>query len=224
MEEGDRHGREGHVPSGVHEDQEEPRRLVVPLLHPIAITKDQWHKEPAQKVYIGRTKRRDFPFLDVTKPPPGGCLYPSLEDLGKFAFKAYGKALSIDLETCADHIICAGLRALDLETWKVGAGLTLRFRKKGGGLYWKWPEHVKVVEWFYRILAGNSTKVFWNGVTFDVPLLLKLGFEVNGRLVDGMVMQRLAYLEMPSSLQWVATVRLGMPVWKTLIDEEDEDK
>ena len=212
------------VQESLQDTQEEPRRLVVPLLHPIAITKGQWAKEPAQEAYIKRTKDRGYLVTDVTQPPPGGCLFPGLEDLAKFR-PQITSGVSIDLETCADHIICAGRRTLDMNTYEVGNGITLRFRLRGGRLYWKWPEHIKAVEWFQEVLADpDIVKVFWNGVTFDVPLLMRAGFEVKGRFVDGMLLMRAAYLEMPSGLQYTATFFLGMPVWKTLVDEEEEDK
>jgi len=186
--------------------------------------KGQWALEPGQEVYIRRTVARDYPVLDVTEPPPGGCLFPSLEDLARFRPKVTS-GLSIDLETCADHIICAGLRVVDMDTYEVGDGLTLRFRVRGGGLYWRWPEHVRAVGWLAELLANpDITKVFWNGVTFDVPMLIKAGFEVRGRFVDGMILMRSAYLEMPSGLQFTSTFFLGMPVWKSLIDEEEDEK
>ena len=162
--------------------------------------------------------------MDVSEPPPGSCLFPSLRDLEQFRPRI-ANGVSIDLETCADHIICAGLRVIHMDNYQVGDGLTLRFRLRGGGLYWRWPEHVKATAWFQELLANPTiTKVFWNGVTFDVPMLIKAGFEVKGPLVDGMILMRTAYMEMPSGLQYTATFFLGMPPWKTMIDEEDEDK
>jgi hypothetical protein len=208
----------------MEEPEASPRRLVVPLTHPAAIVRGQWDKEPAQEVYIKRTIARDYPVIDVSVPPPRSKLFPSLGDLEKFRSELTD-AVSIDLETCGDHIICAGLTALDMGTWTVGSSVCLRFRIKGGSLYWRWPDHVKATEWLGGVLEDPTlTKLFWNGVTFDVPLLLKAGFDVEGRLVDGMTMMRTAYLEMSSSLQYTATFMLGMPVWKTLIDEEEEDK
>jgi hypothetical protein len=160
--------------------------------------------------------------VDITKPPPNSVLFPTLEDLARFdkQLRLFGSGLVIDLETAGPHIICAGLGVATPQG--MGLKVCLRFRTKGGGLYWSWPDHLKATEWLAKWLADDTiAKIFHYGVGFDVRVLEDLGFEVNGRIIDTMGMAHTAYSEAPKGLQWLATTWLGTPRWKDLVDEKD---
>jgi hypothetical protein len=202
-------------------------RPVIPLLHPASVVRGQWAKEAAQEIYIQRTKAWNWPFdghIDLAKGPPGSVLFPSLANLNEFRAQVKD-GVSIDLENAGKYTICMGLTALDMDTLEPGPSLCLRWRLAKGVRYWTWPDHLKAAEWAYDLLADPTiAKVFHNGVTHDVPLLEADGFRVEGRLIDTMILMRLAYSEMQSGLQFCGTLWLGMPVWKSMLDEEDEDK
>ena len=61
-----------------------------------------------------------------------------------------------------------------------------------------------------------------NGIGHDVRLLEKQGFTVNGRLMDTMTLCHLAYPEFPKGLQFTSTLYTWAPVWKGLVDVDDE--
>jgi hypothetical protein len=204
-----------------------------PIVHPAAIMRGQWHKEPAQLVAMERVahalKSGGPTSFDPSAPPPRSVLFPSLKNLAEFyeSTKAEGwDALSHDLENAGPHIICDGMTQLKLDTGEVGRSLCLRFRRQGGGLYWTdWQSHLAAVTWLWWVLADPGVaKVFHNGVTHDVPILEELGFTVNGRLIDTLILAHTAYSEMPKSLQFCATFWNGSPVWKSLVDEADEEE
>lgn len=205
-----------------------------PVLHPAAIIRGMWSKEPFQEI----TLRRIGKFLmdgtepapwDIHEPPPRSTLYPSLEDLTEFyeSTKREGwDALSHDLENAGNHIICDSITQLNLETGEVGRSLCLRFRLKGGVLYWPDRESLtKAAGWLWWVLADPDVAVVaHNGITHDVPILELAGFVVGGRLIDTMIMQHTAYSEMQKGLQFCATMYSEAPVWKVLTDGEDDEK
>ena len=205
-----------------------------PVIHPAAILRDQWAKEPAQKIALGRladyvkTGSEPDPW-DINEPPPNSCLFPDIEDLRDFyrSTKDEGwDALSHDLENAGPHIICDGMTQLRLDTGEIGQSLCLRFRVRGGGLYWSSEQKLaEAAGWLWWVLADPEVaKVFHNGVTHDVPILEDIGFTVAGRLIDTMQMQHTAYSEMPKGLQYCATLYNEAPVWKALTDGDEEDE
>ena len=206
--------------------------LINPIQSPDSIVKGQWSKEPCQETYLRRLwllakGEVPMPDVDVTKPPPRSILFPTLEDLKDFMVPLdLGKydAVSIDIENAGPHIICVGISCLSLQSGDIGSTICVRFRRHGGGLYWKTrQELLDIVEWMYRLFSMRSVaKVFHNGVVYDVPILQALGFEVKGRLLDTMNLAHACYPEMSKGLQFCATLYLWSPCWKLLTDETDE--
>jgi hypothetical protein len=206
--------------------------LVNPIQHPDKIVKGQWPLEPCQETYLrrlGKLVKDELPMpeTDITKPPPNSILFPTLGDLEEFIKpleKGEFDAVSIDIENAGPHIICIGFTQLWLEHGTVGTSLCLRFRRRGGGLYWKTRRELRAaVAWLFVLLSMDSiAKVFHNGVVYDVPILQRLGFKVRGRLIDTINLQHACYPEMPKSLQFCSTLYLWSGCWKRLTDVEDE--
>lgn len=206
--------------------------LVNPILHPGAVVRGQWAREPCQETYLrrlGQLVKGEIPMpeTDVSKPPPDSVLFPTIEDLEDFLVplrEGEYDAVSIDIENAGPHIICVGFTHLDLDSGRVGNTTCLRFRRRGGGLYWKSRRELRaVVGWLFVVLSMDSiAKVFHNGVVYDVPILQGLGFRVRGRLIDTMNLQHACYPEMPKGLQFCSTLYLWAPCWKRLTDEDDE--
>lgn len=207
-----------------------PPLYLLPLQHPASISRGQFHREPAQRTYLKwlfQVVRGEEtpPRWDVERPPPGTNLFPSAEalegfhrelELGEF------DAVSCDLENAGPHILCFGLTQVDLRSGRLGRTVVPRVRRRGGRLYHQRPvEFELMIYWVDRILAGPWAKVFHNGVTHDVPILEEVGFRVEGRLVDTMVLAHTAYPESPQGLQHLATLHLHAPVWKGLVDADE---
>ncbi len=204
-------------------------RKLVPLVHPDEIDRGQWAQEPAQIRYLERLFRDEFMELDLTGPPEHGVLYPSSTELEALYHEAEDlntPCFSIDLETAGDHIICVGFWLLNLDPFQMFDGLCFRFLGQGGGQWHvDWNTHLEAVETLYNVLEDPGiAKMFHNGATFDVPLLTKHGFDVGGRIIDTMMMQRSMYSEMKAGLQYCATLYLGAPLWKQMVKEDADDK
>jgi len=206
----------------------------IPLLHPAAILRGNWNKEPAQRLAVDRIAellrkdQRPAPW-QIEEPPPGRNLFPTLEELREFYRETTDgpwDALAHDLENAGPHIICDGMCQANLETGEIGRSVCLRFRRQGGSLYWtNGDSHLEATQFLWDVLADPDIgKVFHNGVTHDVPILEQLGFEVRGRLVDTMILMHTAYSELPKGLQYLATFFNFSPVWKSLTDEKDEEE
>ena len=205
---------------------------VTALMDPNQIRQGQWSKEPAQQLYLDRLVERekagDPPIQwDTTKPPPGSLLYPSIPQLRQWwtDFKKEGyNAISHDLETAGQFIICDGLTPLNLDTGKVGPSLCLRFRGHGGVRWWNsFTKHTEAANWLGKVLADPEVSfVGHNVVGFDIPILLEHGFEINGPICDTMVLMSRAYPEMRKGLGYCATLFCGAPAWKLAIKVEDD--
>ena len=206
--------------------------LVNPIQDPGQIVKGQWAKEPCQETYLRRLWRfvrgeapKPMTNRDIDQPPPNTVLFPTIPDLENFSRELENyDAISIDIENAGPHIICVGICSLSLDTGDVGRTVCLRFRRSGGGLYWRTrQELLDVVGWLYSVLAdARLGKVFHNGVVYDVPILQGIGFHVRGRLIDTMNLAHACYPELSKGLQFTATLYNWAPVWKVLSDETDE--
>jgi hypothetical protein len=201
--------------------------LCVPLLHPSAIARGQWQKEPLQKVYLRRIKQGDWPDLNFNEPPPDSLLFPSKGDLEPFGklLREWGW-VSLDIEAAGKIMLCAGMTAMriseDFEEVEIGPSLCLRFRTQYGGEYWSRSDLPYVVEWFDDLLADPSVgTVFHNGVGFDIKELRDYGFTFNGEIMDTFVLAHAIYSELQRGLQFCCTYLNGVPVWKAMIDEPE---
>lgn len=204
-----------------------------PILHPAAVLRGQYPLELAQERALQRIVKEPFPNVpDITQPPPNSILYPSLQQMESFVAEVRGlavPAVSIDLETVGDEwIICAGCTALDLGEFDIGTSICIRFRIRGGGLYYSSQYDMQcAVSYLSELLSDPSIAMVWhNGIGFDIGILEGLGFEVRGRHIDTLGLQHTAFAEMPKGLQFCSTFYLGAPVWKHLtnIDDEAEGK
>ena len=201
--------------------------LLTTIQHPAAVMRGQWELAQPQVAYLRRiTKNPGRRPLDITQPPPRTILYPSLTELKELHRQATVLGwIALDLETCGDHIICLGLTAFQLEGTEIGDTLCLRFRLRGGVLAWKPRELTAIVEELYSLLTNSLVgKVFHNGLGFDLKILEINGFKIGGPVVDTMALWHTAYTELPLRLQYLATLFLGMPVWKTLTDADEDEK
>jgi hypothetical protein len=202
----------------------------MPIQHPGSIVRGQWAKEPCQETYLRRLwaaikGREPWPDTDVSKPPPNSKLFPTLDDLKQFTEESQDyDAVSIDIENAGPHIICIGFTLVCLQTGNLGTTICVRFRRRGGRIYWtNRRELLVVVAWLYTLLAEpRLSKVFHNGVVYDVPILEGIGFRVEGRLIDTLNLQHTCYPEMGKGLQFTSTLYLWAPCWKLLVEEKEE--
>lgn len=87
-----------------------------------------------------------------------------------------------------------------------------------------WRErHAVTVQWIgpylgliKRLLAHPGIKVFWNGWSFDIPVLESNDAPVKGLVYDGMDMFRVYQSDLPRGLEWVTSFATDMLPWKHL--------
>ena len=208
-----------------------PQVVVVPLLHPSAVVRGRWGYEPAQAAYVQNAanalRTGSWPRIDIRVPPPGTKLYAAPVHVKEMhrALSCQGGTLVIDIESAGDYIMCVGLGRLGPGAAAVSQVLVVRFRVMGGGSFYHSQAALEVmVEALWELLADPKVpKLFHNGISYDVGVLERHGFVVGGDLLDTMQMAHTAYVEMPKSLQFLSTLHLGAPVWKTLVDDEPKD-
>lgn len=187
-------------------------------LHPAFILRGQFAEEPAQIRTLERIRellvgtRTVHPVGELL---PNAHLYPTLEELR--AFRAGGGPVAVDIESAGDYLRMVGLtRESDL------AYVAIWLRTQGGGP--AGPEHeiLARAEWLAELLADPTVlKVFHNGISYDVPLLERLGFVVEN-IEDTMLLLHVAGPEQSKALQAGAIRYLAAPAWKHLADAEEE--
>jgi len=209
----------------------------LPIIHPAALLRGQHQEEPAQVAYLERVA----PFLagtfvppDVEEPPEGSLLAPTLAALERFDQEMHTgdiDCLSIDIESAGNYIILVGITLMGGVTSRlmgegmptIGMSLSLPFKTRLGERYWRSKEaHDEAVEYLGKWLSDHMYAKLFHNAAFDVVELRETGFEVNGEILDTMVMQHYCYPEMRKALSYCATLYLGMPNWKMLLDEDDE--
>ena len=226
------------------------RVWITPILSPDSIRKGQWQKEQPQKTYLRRVKQvlnrgdESYPEMDINSPPPRTTLFPTPDEIEDFVeetldgiFRPVQNAsrqqagrwthISCDIESAGTHIICIGLTQLCLPSGKIGRTICVWFRKRGGDCWWDSDNsdlrHI-VGSLFVLFRDPGVGWVFHNGVTFDVPILEEIGFEIQGDLLDTLVLQHTAYSEMQKGLAFCATLWLWSKNWKVAIKDEEDEK
>lgn len=190
----------------------------MPLVHPAAIVRGLWEYDHVQVHNLERARE----FVEHghhTQPAyPEPILFPTLDELRTFLVGPVDDGVAIDIETAGAYIICVGLtRLADL------AHVACRFLTRGGTLYWNpWTDFYTATELLYDFLASPVPKWFHNGQAFDVPHLESLGFTVAEPILDTMLAHKTALAGLPAGLQFCATYHLGMPVWKDMVNEDEE--
>jgi hypothetical protein len=84
------------------------------------------------------------------------------------------------------------------------------------------PWDVHHYEAIRTALASSGAKVGWNFLYFDIPVLAKAGFPVNGKLYDGMDAWHWLYPQQDKGLEYVSAEATDVLPWKHLSDLNPE--
>lgn len=191
------------------------------VLHPARILRGGWALDPVQIEYTKRFARREFDREPIHEPPPGAVLDPTLEDLARWEKELLAlpdHTLTCDIENAGPHIRLIGFARVHDER-----AIVVPFRRQGGAVAGTYAEIRARAEWCQRVLQTYPV-VMHNGQAHDVPHLEGVGFEQVNLVDDTILMQHVAYPELPRGLQFCATWYCKMPVWKGVEAAEDEDK
>ena len=205
-----------------------------PILHPSGIIRGRWSLEPCQIKYLTRINKcireqSPPPLVDINLPPPRCELFPTPVQIAGFVSETQGgewDTIGVDIENAGRFIICIGITQLSLDTGEIGRTVVVRFRRRGGKLWWSNDGDLGMVVESCDDLLGDPDigMVFHNGTTHDVPILEEVGFRVRGRLIDTMLLAHTAWSEIPKSLQFTSTLHIWAPVWKLLTETGDEEE
>jgi hypothetical protein len=205
-----------------------PEVPTISLQSPSYITGGNWSEEPAQVKFLryandiatgvvdGYAQRPDF-----TKPPPGVAFdfAPTLAGLATWRSALPDPAtVVVDIETAGDHIRLVGLYCVTTRSY-----LGFPIRSVGGGSYWSTVDLPLALSWLFDLLSDPWVeKVFHNGQAFDVPMLERNGFVVDGYNYDTMLAAHVAYPGVPKGLEELAKVHLRGGGWKRMVKGTDE--
>lgn len=196
---------------------------IVPILHPAYLLRGKWGEGPAQVLALRRAWRvasEGYKGADVTRPPPGASVDPTVEELEKWTQEVLENpsTLAVDIECAGSSLMCVGFcRTSDFSS------TVFRFLRKGGQRAYLTGDAEQAHALCARLLASPSIPlVFHNGQNFDIPYLEAQGFEVQGYSFDTMLGHFVAWPEVPKGLAYLAKIHLGIPSWKFLSDLKEE--
>ena len=206
-------------------------RFITPLVHPASVMRGRPALAPVQVAFLKRLAAAPHAEpVDISTAPPGCDPDPSLETLRWFTgLVRTGRPefVVLDVENAGPHQVCCGMLRLhptaEGRPAQPDRGVCFRFRRAGGEPWWPtFEEHLEAVTLLDSILADPLvSKVGHFVVQHDFPLLMELGFELRGPLLDTSALCHATHCEMRKGLQHLATVFLGAPRWKDIPDEKD---
>lgn len=104
---------------------------------------------------------------------------------------------------------------LDIEHLENGTLLRISFAYQeftGVSVPWD-PAYLPIIR---RLLRSTGPKVVWNGKTFDVPVVEKVGIEVRGEVFDYMDGWHVYQSDLPKGLEFVTSFTSDLLPWKHL--------
>lgn len=151
--------------------------------------------------------------------PPDLHVEASWEQLRDFigAVRVAKVPVAVDVE-CGQYGLLPGfahLTAIGLGA-AVGSGL---------GFSWSWPPHPKTMLLIRDLLIDRSIiKVFMNGWSYDIPVLSRYGFRIEGVIHDIRDARRALSATSKLSLAQQAAMYLQCRPWKAEAQEDEDDE
>jgi DNA polymerase I-like protein with 3'-5' exonuclease and polymerase domains len=200
--------------------------IVVPLLHPAAMLRGADRGEIRYKDSCVDWLRKGWRFRGERPRWDVSCigersLFPTVEDVWRFACKVRGQQLACDVETTGEQtmdcrLICVGLGTAD-------SYQCVPVLKQGGQRYWSPGDEQRVFE-ILRLLLGDpaTPKLFWNGA-FDTIVLWCHGVHVYPFSDDGMLAHHVLDGELPHGLAYSGARYTDAPYWKSAADVKGKE-
>lgn len=194
------------TPSGV---------TVIPIVHPSFVARGN---REFWAITIADLQRIKLAARGMLPPPPREIfnLSPSIKQVRDICQMILRKQLKVafDLETVGYkdklNIMCCGL------AWSPEEAICVPFLKRGGYEYWSNPLHeAEAWYWLNEIWESDCIKIGQNIFTFDMPVLMDHGVQFKRHTCrDTLVRHHCIALELPHSLQFLASVYTQIPHYK----------
>lgn len=188
---------------------------VIPIVHPSYIAQgnpEYWSitVHDLKKALIESKSR------ETTETPERFIIGPSLQTVRntiRFLLER-GLPISIDLETLGLDIYSINIMCMGI-AWSSSDAICIPLLQRGGYLYWKNDEEeMEVWKLICELLDSNNTKITQNGFPFDLPIFKHLGCTVRGRCEDTLTQHHTVALELPHSLEFLASTYTKQRVFK----------
>ena len=154
-------------------------------------------------------------------PHPLARLAPTVPEMVEWLDGCRGAAL--DIESLGSVLIMIGFWDTE-QPERGGLCVTLRLERGALPLY-TLDEWYAIAGALYRFLADPAKpKGAHNGQAFDIWILERLGFELNGYAWDTILMLHIAEPERKKDLQTAAVALCGAPAWKYLVRDASAGK
>lgn len=148
-------------------------------------------------------------------PAPEIHVEPSAGVLKRLLDEHRDQPLSVDVETGRYGLLpaFAELRAIGIG-WATGDGV---------GCSWAWPLKTDVERLLKEALRDRDL-LFMNGIGYDMPILRRYGFEINGSINDIRDLRHSLSSTSRTRLAIQASIYLKVANWKALESDEDDEK
>ncbi len=199
-------------------------RKVIPTYSPISIVKNYTMqtivKMDLEKIRTeGQTQTINYLEREIN-------VAETIQDVEEYISQHLDNAshITFDIETSNCQITCIGFAP------NTGTALVIPLTDTRNNdistrfSYWRNPEDEKKV-WHLinRVMSNPAVKIGQNGM-YDLTYLNHFGIRVNNFSEDTMIMHHAMFSELPKSLEFLGSVYLNTPVWKTLRKQSHELK
>jgi len=187
---------------------------IIPVVHPSYIAQgnpEYW----SITVHDLKKAKQEATSRLSTEVPERFIIGPSLTTVRNTVrfFLERKSTISLDLETLGldlygVNIMCIGI------AWSSSDAICIPFLQRGGYEYWTPQEEEQVWLFICELLDSKLTKITQNGFPFDLPILKYLGCEISGRCEDTLTQHHTVALELPHSLEFLASTYTRQRVFK----------
>lgn len=187
---------------------------VLPIVHPSYIAQgnpEYWSitVHDLKKALVESTSR------GTTETPERFIIGPSLGTVRNTIKYLLDRRLpiSLDLETLGLDIYNINIMCLGI-AWSGSDAICIPLLQRGGYTYWTEAEEYDVWSLICSLLESDNTKITQNGFPFDLPVLRYLGCKISGRCEDTLTQHHTVALELPHSLEFLASTYTRQRVFK----------
>jgi uracil-DNA glycosylase family 4 len=187
---------------------------VLPIVHPSYIAQgnpEYW----SITVHDLKKAKQEATSRTTTETPERFIIGPSVQTVRNTIRYIIDHKLpfSLDLETLGLNIYDINIMCIGIG-WSSSDAICIPILKRGGYPYWTDSEEYEVWYEIYLLLGSQCTKITQNGFPFDLPILRYLGCKVFGRCEDTLTQHHTVALELPHSLEFLASTYTRQRVFK----------